>query len=82
MSEERTYKRGQLAELQDEDRAVSAKIRAAAKILSGIFCDPGDFNRMDLDMALVTMKDLKDHRERYREISSKIMSLRKELNLI
>ena len=81
MQDERTYKRGQLAELQDESKEILAKTRADVQALRQTFDDAVNLPWMDLDMAAVLVKEMQKLKTRYQEVTDRITVLSKELNL-
>ncbi len=81
MSEERLLKRGKLAELEDEEKTILAKTRAHVQTIRNVFDRAENLLHMDLDMAMVIAKEMKELQNRYHQIDNEMQEIKKILGL-
>lgn len=78
---ERTYKRGQLEESQDNHKEISTKARLNIRNMRHIFDDENALEFISLDEATVLLDEIKKLQPRHKELSREISALRRELDL-
>lgn len=81
MSQERLLKRGELAELQDEQRLIERRAAVQVAAVKSTVDGPMNLFHMDLALAAVAVSDLQQLQVRYRQVVERVQELKKELGL-
>ncbi len=82
MSREKLIVKGKLIQLEEQKKILEAKARAAILVLRTVFndidvrLDSSKFVDIDLEMATVVLKDLRDIQEEYRQLLASIKELK------
>jgi uncharacterized protein YhaN len=85
MSKERLIRQGKLYQLEEERKALSARVRAGLYVLRSVFSDvdlvldSSRFIDLDIEMVMAVIEDLKSLQEKYREITNHINKLKEDL---
>lgn len=81
MVNERIFKKGQIVEFEEEMASIQAKTRGYVQVLRGVFDNAANLPHMDIEMALVVVKEMQQLKDRYCQLWDSIQALKREIGV-